>query len=185
MSDEPTEKQLAFLKRLKYEGPAPLTKKEASWLIDARKSGRKGSALAADVTKARQQGTKKWLADQRRYKRNEISQARDSYGAIAGFRLCDSIQCPIMSDCAGAFVPIQVATKHPDALPPGKQCTAEICDCSCDFEVVMEDDVLSRKAKMVVKPGRITTVGKRQKPRRLSRLLIAIIIAVVLYYLFK
>ncbi len=45
MSYPPTDKQMAFLARLNYDGLPPETKEEASWLIDAKKAGKKGPAL--------------------------------------------------------------------------------------------------------------------------------------------
>ena len=178
----PTEAQLQFLKRLGYTSEPPLSKKEASFLIDGRKAGKKTKSLEKALLKGRLKIQKSWLAEQRRYAKMEVQQARDSEGAIAGFRIRVGRRCDGAKKYHGAFLPTQVAIKHPELLPPYEG-ICEYGKCECEFEELLDSDRIAADTPMVMGPNKFTTVGKHRKSKHgcLSRLLALIVIAVVIY----
>ena len=118
MTDEPTDAQIRFLAGLKYSGEVPRTKAEASFLIDGRKAGQDSVKLERELLRSRQKVRREWFKRERDYCRMEVRQARDSAGAIAGFRIRIGKRCDTAKAYHGAFVPTQVALKHPELLPP-------------------------------------------------------------------
>lgn len=185
MIEEPTDAQIRFLASLKYSGESPRTKAEASFLIDGRKAGRDSAKLEKELLRLRQKAQRDWFKREQDYRRMEIRQARDSAGAIAGFRIRVGKRCDSAKHYHGAFVPTRVALKHPEVLPPYKG----ICQhwaCECEIEEVLESDRLSLDTPMIVKPGRITTVGKaRRKRRPLLTLLVLAGLIYLIYYLWN
>lgn len=179
----PTEAQLDYLKALGYSGEPPVTKQEASLLIDGRKGGKKTIALEKTLLKDRQKSAKAWVKEQRHYAKMEVQQARTSEGAIAGFRIRVGKACHGAKLYHSGFLPTQVAVKHPELLPP-YQGICQYGKCQCEFEEVLEDDTLSPHTSMIVAPGKVTTVRKHRKSkRRGARFLLLILIIVLLVYL--
>lgn len=159
----PTEPQLSFLKKLRYTGQPPLTKAEASFLIDGRKSKKTSEKLEKRMLATRAKNDKKWFKDERACARMEIDQAAESAGAIAGFRIKIGKRCADAKKYNGAFLPTRAASRHPTLLPP----YADICrqvECECEYEEVLENERLSPKMPMITAPNKIITV-RRWNPR--------------------
>jgi hypothetical protein len=185
MIDEPSDAQMRFLASLKYDGELPRTKTEASFLIDGRKAGKDSAKLEKELERLRQKTQREWFKRERDYCRMEVRQARDSEGMIAGFRIRVGRRCDAAKQYHGAFVPIQVAMKHPQVLPPYER----ICQhwaCECEIEEVLESDRLATDTPMVIKPGRITTVRKWRRNRHpFLTLLVLAVLAYCVYQLLK
>jgi len=177
----PTEPQLQFLNRLRYTGEPPVSKGEASFLIDGRKAGKKTEQLEKAMLKTRTKEARKWFREEGRYAKTEIQQARDSDGAIAGFRIRIGPACDGAKKYHGAFLPTQVAVKNPELLPPYEG----ICQygkCKCEVEELLDDDKIAADTPMIVGPNKVTTVAKhkRAKPGCGSCLVLLLIVAAVI-----
>jgi len=157
MLDEPTDKQLAFLKRLKYAGPAPRTKREASVLIDASKAkqakakeaGKEFMGLtASQAEKALQKDHRDWLKQLRseicEQMKDDLSCQRElerdlrKYGGLdredefAGWLLRIGEHCTETRHLNGLLVTTEDAKADPGLLPPYDTCREETCECEID-----------------------------------------------------
>ncbi|MGD8454015.1 MAG: hypothetical protein PVJ57_19545 [Phycisphaerae bacterium] len=185
MTDGPSDAQLRFLDKLGYSGEAPRTKGEASFLIDGRKAGRDSAKLEKELIRQRQKVQREWFKREREYCRAEIRQARDSEGAIAGFRIRIGKRCDSAKQYHGAFVPTQVALRYPELLPPYEG-VCQYWACECEIEELLESDRLAADTPMVIRPGRITTVGKgHRKHRSLLGLLVLAAMVYAVYWLWS
>lgn len=184
MNRPPSKKQLAFLRKLGYDGPDPATMDEASWLIDARKSGKKADGLAAAVRRNRRQEAADWISDRLSDKKDSLGLALDEFSNMAGFKLDSNITCTRMAKYAGAFLPVKVVKKWPDLLPPSRSCRADDCNCSCSYDDVDSDDRLRLDMPMVVAPGKVTTIRKHRRAAGRGRtVLLLILIVLIIYWL--
>lgn len=157
MSDEPTDKQLAFLKRLKYAGPSPKTKQEASVLIDAskakqtkaRETGKEFTGLTpSQAEKALEKNRRAWRKDRRKELsdqiRDDLADQRElerdlkEYGGVgredrlAGWILRIGESCVETKHLNGLLVTVEDAKADPDLLPPYDTCRQETCECEID-----------------------------------------------------
>jgi len=178
----PTDRQLEFLKKLGYSGEPPISKQEASFLIDGRKAGKKAEALEKAMLKARSKAEASWFKDQRHYAKMEIQQARDSDGVIAGFIIRIGRTCDGAKRYHGAFLPTHVAMKNPKLLPPYEG----ICQygkCECEYEEMLKDEKISMDTPMILGPNKITTIGKHRRSRHgcARTLLLLAFIAFIVY----
>lgn len=164
MPEEPTDKQLAFLRRLKYEGPPPKTKREASVLIDASKakqakakeSGKAFNGLTpSQAKKALEKEHRAWLkerrkeireqvrddlADQREFERDMRKHGGlDRRDECAGWLLRIGEDCTESQHLDGLLVTAEAAKADPDLLPPYETCREETC--GCEIEPVSVRDV--------------------------------------------
>jgi hypothetical protein len=183
MARPPTEKQLTYLERLGYDGTPPSDSFEASTLIDALKNGRSVKGLSAQIRKNRNEEAKGWIDDQKDHKKDGLELAADPYTHLAGFLLSDKITCKTMGQYAGAFLPVQVALKWPDLLPPGRQCKANGCDLSCEYEDVETGDFISRDKRMIIKPGKMVSIRRHKSQKnRGAKTLLLIVVALLIYW---
>jgi hypothetical protein len=163
MSEEPTDKQLAFLKRLKYAGPSPKTKQEASVLIDASKAkqtkakeaGKEFTGLtSSQAEKALEKDRRAWRKDRRKelreQMRDDLADQRElerdlkQYGGVdrgdrlAGWILRIGEACVEAKNLNGLLVTVEDAKADPDLLPPYDECREETCECEIDPVLVRD-----------------------------------------------
>lgn len=157
MAEPPTDKQIAFLKRLKYQGSPPRTKQEASTLIDASlavraKATETGKGFAgltqSQADKALERGHREWLkerhkeireqvkddlADQREFERDLRKYGgMDPKHALAGWILRIGEHCAEAKHLDGLLVTVEDAKADPDLLPPYDTCREETCECEIE-----------------------------------------------------
>ncbi len=165
IGNQATAKQLALIKRLKWQGDPPATKQEASWLIDELLDKKDGGSRVAERKKLDARMQKGWmkksLRGNKEYVRGCVEMNRD-YRSIAGYQITIGAACEGARMYDGAFLPIEVAQKHPQLLPPYKGiCCKQTCECECD-----ELDVnkrISRDMLMIIGPGRVKTSRRYRK----------------------
>jgi len=164
MYGEPTEKQLAYLRRLKYEGPPPATKREASLFIDAIKTGQAKAKESGKTFKGltpsqaerlREKSNRTWLKERRKEVREQVRDdlsgqrelERDlrRYGGVdrgdsfAGWLLRIGPQCVDSKHLNGLLVTVDDAKADPGLLPPYDTCREGTCEC--DIEPVSGREV--------------------------------------------
>ncbi len=155
----PSEAQLRYLRNLKYSGVQPLSKSEASFLIDGRTKGKDSQSLEKAMLRERAKRESEWFKQRRQHVKLELQQAKQSMGAIVGFRIRVGGECSRAKKYNGAVVFLPTAKKYPELLPPYKG----ICHCNkceCDFEEILECDRLSPKTPLILGPARLSTIGK-------------------------
>lgn len=123
--NEPTSKQLRYLKDLGYELTPPKTTKEASYLIDHMKGGTKAKQAEKEFLKLRKQKADEALAIHNEYMDGlaRMNKELKSAGvnkdlACVGFRLKanQSEISPEHQQYIGAFIPFELARKRPDIM---------------------------------------------------------------------
>jgi Flp pilus assembly protein TadB len=157
MPHEPTDKQLAFLKRLKYAGLPPKTKREASVLINASKAkqakakeaGKEFKGLTtSQAEKALAREHRAWLKERRKEIREQM---KDDLACQREFerdmRKCGGIErkdefvgwllrigehCTESRHLDGLLVTAEDAKADPGLLPPYDTCREETCECEID-----------------------------------------------------
>jgi hypothetical protein len=102
---------------------------------------------------------REWLKQGRDRAKQKIRQARESDGFIVGFRILIGNQCKAVRQYNRAFLPIQIARKHPTLFPPYEG-VCQYGTCDCDFEDVFESDVLAQNTPVIAKPGKVITLRK-------------------------
>jgi hypothetical protein len=123
MPQAPSDKQLAYLKRLGYSGPAPETSAEASRLIDDLKGGASSAAAAKALTQRRGERARRDLEHARIYVEGLAEMERQYHEAcgepyISGLRLKvpAADRTPENEIYHKAFLPLDVALRSPEIL---------------------------------------------------------------------
>jgi hypothetical protein len=152
-----TDRQLSYLDRLKYEGPAPTTKREASLLIDAiktktaaaKESQKPFTGLTPQQVKQTQvKAHREWLKERRKEVREQIredladqreferdlrqSGGMDRGDALAGWLLRIGSHCMESRHLDGLLVTTEDAKNDPGMLPPYDTCREETCECEIE-----------------------------------------------------
>lgn len=108
---------------------------------------------------------RQWIREGRENAKRQIKHAQGSDGFVVGFRILIGNQCKAARPYNQAFLPIHVARKHPELIPPYEGiCRFESCDC--DIEDVFESDVLARNTPVIVRPGKVVSLRKLRKKRQ-------------------
>lgn len=181
--NDPTSKQLRYLKDLGYELSPPETSKEASYLIGQMKDGTAAKKAEKELLKRRKQKADEALALHKQYMDNLASMNKDLRGsgvskdmACVGFRLKADVSevSPDHQQYINAFIPFELARKRTDIMMiPGLY--AE--------ELVREP----KHGKFVQKNGSVveiekksgTTSTRKQKSGCLS--MVALVIVIIIY----
>jgi len=181
---QPTEKQLATLARLGYAGPSPVTLREASLLIGAKKNGAPDEVAVRLLEKVRddaEQRAKTQRKQQLAHVKTEIEEMirsnfedrRDGFeGMYAGFRFVEFEETvsPEERPYRGAFLPLRVAEQYPHLL------LVE----TLDYEEVLTEDVIRKGTPVVVAPGQFKPyTGKRSTNKR-SPLTLGLIVMILI-----
>ncbi|WP_145276884.1 hypothetical protein [Tautonia plasticadhaerens] len=155
MAKPPSSKQLGFLKKLGYEGVEPSTLRQASIAIGEMLESKDSKAAERAITKQRKSEEKRGkqamnaqlqpIKEEIRFMVRE-NRAYGGQGLFAGFQfVAIEDERPGEDDepYIGAFVPLQVAEKHPEIL---------LRD-ALDYEEVLSESKLPRGTRVVVAPG--------------------------------
>ncbi|QDU33054.1 hypothetical protein KS4_10950 [Poriferisphaera corsica] len=164
MSYEPTDKQLAYLKRLKYQGPNPKSKGEASALIEdsktkmakAKEAGREFKGLTVkQAERVINKVHRDWLKERRKEIREQIKDdlgvqrdfekdmrkcgGLDHKDEFAGWILIIGSECNHSKHLNRLLVAVNDAKTDLGLLPPYDTCLEETCEC--EIEPVTVRDV--------------------------------------------
>lgn len=171
MSDDPTKRQLGYLKGLGYDGPAPESKREASFLIDAIKSGKKVTAntLAQYRERERREWVKLVKADFLEGARDDLKmnrQHRREFGEDlwVGQMVRVGRYCHQAKHLNGLLVRLEDAVKRREVLPPYEGCQEETCECTIEAVTARE---VPRGTRYVDFPER--PAGTAGRPRRAKK----------------
>lgn len=168
---QPTEKQLATLAKLGYAGPSPVTLREASLLIGAKKNGASDEVAVRLLEKSRDDAEQRARIERKQQIahvkaeiqemiRSNFDDRRDGFeGMYAGFRFVEFEETVSSEErpYRGAFLPLRVAEQYPQLL------LVE----TLDYEEVLTDDVIRKGTPVVVAPGKFKPyTGKRSSKQR-------------------
>ena len=203
MFGPPTDKQLAYLRDLKYEGPVPSTKREASLLIDAittatakaKESGKTfGGLTPSQVQKLRDKSSRAWLKERRKEVREQsrldLSDHRElerdlrSSGGVdrkdrfAGWLLKIGGRCEESKHLQGLLVTAEDAKADLGLLPPYDTCQEVICECDIEPVAVGEVPKGTTVAERDVPEGAEPPAAP-QKKAGCSTVILAVVVVIV------
>jgi hypothetical protein len=198
MHEPPTAKQLAFLARLKYGGPPPKTKAEASVCIDELLEQKKLKRMSPEQREAyelqrQKQGAreqKTWLRERRAEIREQIREdlewQRDSdpRRRLAGWILRIGPDCPDARHLDGLLVTTQDGKNDPSLLPPYDSCRDATCTCEIEAVAVADVPKGTRVAERAPEPARKGGT-RRKRGRRVRWVLMLAVIALLIYLIMK
>lgn len=189
MHEPPTSKQKAFLARLKYAGPSPKTKEQASEIIDGilasghgskkrsalRKTGQVGGDNAAWLRERRaeiREDVRENIADSRPTKREIAEFGENGVYRLAGWIIRIGRYCDASKHLDGLLVPFKDGKVDYSLLPPYDTCRESTCECEVD---AVEAGQVPRGTRIAEKAGgKIQHGSKRSGVRSVVWLMIVV-----------